>query len=79
MNTYTPVYRVQLVRERRQQISDRSVRNANDAAEIVRSLIGDADREMFVVAGLSVKNELIGLHIVSIGALDLTIVHPREV
>jgi DNA repair protein RadC len=76
---YTPIYRVELVREGRQTIRDRSISGPEDAAAIFRRLIGDRDREVFVVAGLSVKNEVIGLSIVSIGTLDAALVYPRDV
>lgn len=37
------------------------------------------DREHFVVLAVNTKNEIIGRHIVSIGTLNQTLVHPREV
>jgi len=40
---------------------------------------GQPDREQFVVALLNAKNNMIGLNIVSVGALSSTTVHPREV
>ncbi len=38
-----------------------------------------ADRENFLVVGLNSKNVIIGRHLVSIGTLNQTLVHPREV
>lgn len=37
------------------------------------------DREHFLVVGLNTKNVIIGRHLVSIGTLNQTLVHPREV
>ncbi len=37
------------------------------------------DREHFVVLAVNTKNEIIGRHVVSIGTLNQTLVHPREV
>lgn len=49
------------------------------AMELCRPLIGTAASEVFMIALLDTKLKLIGVHTVSIGALDQTIVHPREV
>lgn len=76
---YTPIYRIALVREGRQSLSSRSINSSEDVAAIFRDYLKDADRETFVVAGLSVKSTLIGINTVSIGTLDMTIIHPREV
>jgi DNA repair protein RadC len=38
-----------------------------------------ADRELFVVLTLNTKNYLIDRHLVSVGTLNATLVHPREV
>jgi DNA repair protein RadC len=76
---FTPIYRVELVRERRHQVSNRIIEQPEVAAEIVRRFLDGADREMFVVLGLTAKNRLIGICAVSVGSLNSTIVHPREV
>lgn len=39
----------------------------------------DADRECFVVLLLNIRNRVKGHHVVSIGTMDATVVHPREV
>jgi DNA repair protein RadC len=36
------------------------------------------DRELFGVLYLNVKNEVVGLEVISIGSLNAAIVHPRE-
>ena len=48
------------------------------AARLIAEYIGEADREQFVVALLTVRHRLIGLHTVSIGCLTSSLVHPRE-
>jgi DNA repair protein RadC len=50
-----------------------------DAHAIVRSFIGDSDREHFVVLLLDTRNRAIGVNTVSIGNLNANLVHPREV
>ena len=37
------------------------------------------DREHFIVLAVNTKNEIVGRHVVSIGTLNQTLVHPREV
>lgn len=55
------------------------VRSPEDFAKIAMKFIGDEDREIFLVACLSVKNEIISLHRCHIGSLNASIVSPREV
>lgn len=72
-----PVFRVQLVREagiKRAGISD-----AHDAVAVLRRYLEHEDREHFVTLMLDVKNQVIGIHTVSIGNLNSAIVSPREV
>jgi DNA repair protein RadC len=76
---YTPVYRVELVRERQQRVNSKLVANSTAAIHVVREFLRGADREVFVVMGLTTKSRLIGISIVSIGSLQSTVVHPREV
>lgn len=57
----------------------RNISTPEDAYLLIRDFIGDMDREYFVVACLNVKNEPTNISVVSIGSLDKTIVHPRDV
>ena len=50
-----------------------------DCASILRSLLEDEASEVFVILCLSAKHRVVAYHEVSRGALDQTIVHPREV
>lgn len=74
-----PVVRVALVHERSIPSSTRVLRNPDDAAAVLREVIGDYDRETFAVLLLDTKNHLIAVHIASIGLLDSAPVHPREI
>ena len=55
------------------------VKTPQDSYEIIKQYIGNADREHFIVLLLNTKNNVTGLHTVSIGHLSASIVHPREV
>ncbi len=54
----------------------------NEPLDVYNYVIGElkfADRENFLVIGLNSKNVIMGRHLVSIGTLNQTLVHPREV
>jgi DNA repair protein RadC len=55
-----------------------TLRNPNDAYEVLKDLI-EFDREVSVVLMLDTKNKPIGLHFISMGTLNSTLVSPREV
>lgn len=75
------VWRVKtvLVRESRTRYAERSVSGPQDVVDLLRDDLGSADREYFVVLLLNIKNRLNGIYTVSIGDLNSTSVHPREV
>lgn len=80
-----PAKRIELVSLRmvREKTSflypNRVIRSPKDAAELFREFVGDRDRECFCILCLNTKNEPTALHQVSIGSLNATLVHPREV
>src|SRR5258708_30405545 len=76
---YAPVYRVELVRDGRQEVRSRVISQPEDIVRILERYLGRSDREVFVAVGLSTKSRIIGVNTVSIGILDATLVHPREV
>jgi DNA repair proteins len=47
--------------------------------ELVRPLLESAPQEQFVVVSLDTKLKPIGVHPITIGTLDSSLVHPREV
>ena len=74
-----PGFRVCLVREPGVALAERpELRTPATAARVIAEYIGEADREQFVVALLTIRHRLIGLHTVSIGCLTSSLVHPRE-
>lgn len=50
-----------------------------DTVEIFRKFIGTSDREVLALMALDTKNKINSLTVVSIGNLNASIVHPREV
>ena len=59
------------------------IRGSHDALDYCRTafarLAADSAQEEFHVVTLDTKNQVIGTHRVSVGALDQAVVHPREV
>ena len=70
--------RVSVVRERSPLTY--SLAGPSDAAKAARELIGhDLDREVFGILLIDTRNRVTAMHIVSIGSLNGSLVHPREV
>ena len=79
-NSYAvPRYRVTLVRDGRATMPAVPLLTSVGAADVLRPLFADVDREQFLVCGLDAKHAIIGVNVVSMGSLTMSIVHPREV
>jgi len=74
-----PVYTVSLVREHSQAAETKVITSPLEAYHLLNTYIGEADREHFVVLLLDTRNVVRGIHTVSIGSLNASCVHPREV
>lgn len=72
------VINVQMVKERHYLYNSNRLTAPQQAAEAFTQIIGDVDREYFVTLFLDGKNRITGLHVVSQGSLNQSIVHPRE-
>jgi DNA repair protein RadC len=73
-----PIYRVVLVKEGKLPTYESRIRSSASAYTVLQDDLDGVDREHFVVMLLGQKNQVIGLHTVSIGSLTASIVHPRE-
>ena len=75
-----PGFRIALVREPGVKLAGRpQARVPAEAAAMLAQYIGEVDREVFVIAMLTIRHRVIGLHTVSVGCLTSSLVHPREV
>ena len=70
---------LKMVRDATILYSPRRLHSPNDAAGLARNFLEECDREKFIVICLSTKNEPCCINISSIGSLNTSIVHPREV
>lgn len=80
MGCYTPVVRLQMVREGSME-GRHIINNSRAAQALARSFFEylQPDREVFVVASLDTKLRVVAVEVVSTGTLDASLVHPREV
>lgn len=73
------VVSIQLVKEKSLAYGLKQINSPMDAAEIAGEFLAGADREHFIIFCLDTKNNINALNTVSIGTLNSSIVHPREV
>lgn len=70
---------LKMVREDSILYANRKISSPNEAVDLLRSLLEDCDREKLIVCCLNLKNEPTDISTVSVGSLNSSIVHPREV
>ncbi|OZV10848.1 DNA repair protein RadC [Tissierella sp. P1] len=70
---------IKMVKEKSILYKERKITSPINIVELMKDFIEDSDREKFIVIYLNTKNEPIAIHTVSIGSLNASIVHPREV
>lgn len=68
-----------IARETSLKVEKKKVSSPPQAAEILYKYLDDTDRENMVAMLLDTKNNVIGINTVSVGSLNASIVHPREV
>jgi DNA repair protein RadC len=55
------------------------VSQPRDAAQLAAAVLDDLHIEKFIALHFNTKRRLIGVHVVSVGCLDGTVAHPREI
>lgn len=55
------------------------IKNSKDVYELVKNELKKADREIFLAISLNTRNKVLGINTVSVGSLNASLVHPREV
>nr|WP_253200627.1 JAB domain-containing protein [Clostridium sp. CF012] len=68
-----------MVREATMLYDIRRISSPADAVELGRRFLDELDREQLLLCCLDTKNQPIALNVVSVGSLNSSIVHPREV
>jgi DNA repair protein RadC len=77
-NYRVPAYKCVLVRERT-VLLDTKITGSDAAVALAVKELGDSPCEQFVVFVLDTKNKVIGQMTITVGTLDASLVHPREV
>ena len=78
-----PVYVLQLIKDKPLKVEgDKkpgNISNPRQAADILMEATRYQHKEVFGILMLTTKNSLIGYTVISIGSLNASIVHPREI
>jgi len=72
-------YQLLMVKDSSFKAESTQVSEPSAVATILKSYLHGREREHFVVLAVDTRNKVIGIHTVSIGSLNSSIVHPREV
>lgn len=70
---------LKIVKEHSITIENRSIDNPNIAYNLIKNYAGDADREQLYIICVNTKNEPTHISLISMGTLNSSLVHPREV
>lgn len=73
------IVRIQIIKESSILYKDRKVASPNDAYNLTKKFFECADREQMIVCSLDTKNQPITINVCSIGTLNSSLVHPREI
>jgi len=70
---------IKMVKEGSILYNVRQITTPSDAAGLERKFLEDSDREHVIVCCLDTKNHPVSLNVVSIGCLNSSLIHPREI
>lgn len=73
------VVSIKMIRESSVLYNIRRISEPKDIVDLGKKFLDELDREELIVACLNAKNEVNSINVVSIGSLNNSIVHPREV
>ena len=73
------VVKCQIVKEKTMAYDFKTISKPTDIAKIIKAYIDNSDRENFVVVCLDTKNNITALNTVSVGTINETSAHPREI
>ena len=70
---------IKMVKEKNLEYGSSKISSPKDSANILKDFIGENDREALAVLTLDTKNKITSITIASVGSLNSSIVHPREI
>ena len=77
--TRIDIVKIQMVKDGTIEYGKKPINNPQALAELGLKFLKNADREMFILVCLNIKNYVNCIHLVSIGTLDRAVLSPREV
>ena len=74
------IYKIKMIKEDTVEYSN-TIKSPADVAALARDVLEmhEMAEENFIILCLNTKNKIAGVHTISIGSLNASIVHPREV
>ena len=74
------IYKIKMIKEDTVEYNN-TIKSPCDVAALARDVLEmhEMAEENFIILCLNTKNKIVGIHTVSIGSLNASIVHPREV
>lgn len=79
MNKKIDIVSLKMIKEKSLEYNFIPVKQALNAVELTKELIGEVDREYVVVLNLNTKLEPNSVEICGIGSLSEAVIHPREI
>lgn len=70
---------IKMVKEKSIFYKERNICSPSQAYEILRGFLEDLDREQMIVMCLDAKNQPTNISVASVGTLNSSLVHPREI
>ena len=70
---------LKMIKESSVLYANRRISKPNEIVDLLKIFLEDCDREKLIVCCLNTKNEPTSISVVSVGSLNTSIVHPREV
>jgi DNA repair protein RadC len=70
---------IKMVKEGSILYKERKIGSPKDAAKIARQFLENCDREQLIVICLDTKNQVTAINVASIGTLNSSLLHPREI
>ena len=75
-----PIYKIALVREAALTVCQPpQLCSSAQAVSVIRTYLAETDREHLLVLTVDTRNRLIGINTVSVGSLNSSLGHPREI
>ncbi|MCC0663417.1 JAB domain-containing protein [Clostridioides sp. ZZV15-6597] len=73
------IVKVKLVKEKDLFVNNIHIKEPKDSYKVISNFLDNPDREHFIILGLSTNNKICVISTISIGTLNSSLVHPREV